>query len=144
MDWIRIGFEGLNLVIMPLWFGLLFFPTKRWVPKAIDIFLFVAAILFTVNLLPGVREAFPIILKPTLENVGAMLSQPAGTLGSWTHFVMADLWVGRFITQDARAHGISRWFTTPILVLTLLFGPVGLLAYLVVKLGLKKQFGTQA
>jgi len=140
---IAFAFEFINIAIMPLWFGLLFFPRKAWVSLAIDTFVFVAAILYVVNMVPGLAVAFPIILKPTIPTVGALLSTPAGTLLSWTHFVIGDLWAGRWISQDAHRHGISRLWVVPILILTLLFGPIGFLSYFLVKLALTKTFGTK-
>ncbi len=127
------SFAFLNIAIMPLWFGLLFFPRKAWVSSAIDWFFFVAAVIFVVNLVPGVRAALPVILKPTLPGVAALLSTPNGALGAWTHFVIGDLFVGRWISEDAHARSIARLWVLPILVLTLLFGPVGLLSYFIVR-----------
>lgn len=138
----RILFELINLAIMPLWFGLLVYPRKRIVSVAIDTFVAAAALLFVVNLIPGFGEVLPVVLKPTLESVGALLATPRGSLGSWTHFVIGALWVGRSISQDAYRHSISRPWIIPILILTLLFGPVGLLAYFLVKFILTKRFGT--
>lgn len=128
-----VSFAFINIAIMPLWFGLLFFPRKQWVSLAIDWFFFAAAVIFVVNLVPGVRAALPVILKPTLPGVAALLSTPNGALGAWTHFVIGDLFVGRWISEDAHARSIARLWVLPILVLTLLFGPVGLLSYFIVR-----------
>jgi hypothetical protein len=135
-------FELINLAIMPLWFGLLLYPRKRVVSVAIDVFIAFAALLFVINLIPGLSELLPILLKPNFESVSLLLSTPRGTFGGWTHFVIGDLWVGRWISQDAHLQGIARPWVIPILFLTLLFGPVGLLTYFIVKLILTKRFGT--
>ena len=36
--------------------------------------------------------------------------------------------------RDARAHRISHWFVIPCLILTFMFGPVGLLLYFILRL----------
>ncbi len=137
------AFNAINLLIMPLWFGLLFLPRKRWVNRAIDIFVALAAVLFLVNLIPALSQVMPVILKPTLESVGQMLSTPGGALGGWTHFVIGDLWIGRWICRDAQVEHIAHRWVFPLLLLTLLFGPVGLLSYFFVKICFTGRFGTE-
>ncbi len=141
-DSLTAAFTFINFAIMPLWFGLIFMPDRKWVRTAIDVFFFVAASLFLVNLLPGLAASVPVILKPTLDGVATLLSTPAGAFGSWTHFVIGDLWVGRFINEDGTANGIARPWLIGLLVVTLFFGPVGLLGYFLLKLLLKGRFGT--
>ena len=42
--------------------------------------------------------------------------------------------VGLFIVTDASRVSITHWWLFPVLLLTLLFGPAGLLLYLVMRL----------
>jgi hypothetical protein len=60
----------------------------------------------------------------------SLLGTPTGTTLAWAHFVAFDLFVGRWIYLDSRSRSYSAWGVSPILVLTLLIGPVGLLMYL--------------
>ena len=60
----------------------------------------------------------------------SLLGTPTGTTLAWAHFVAFDLFVGRWIYNDSRGRQYSAWWVSPILVLTLLVGPVGLLLYL--------------
>jgi hypothetical protein len=122
-------FKMFNLAVMPLWFGLLFFPRKRWTNLSIDAFAVIAATAFTVNLIPGLREIFPIVLDPNLISVGGMLATPRGSFGGWTHFLIGDLCMGRWMVSDSHARGVAHSWILPSLVLTLLFGPVGMLSY---------------
>jgi hypothetical protein len=48
-------------------------------------------------------------------------------LAGWIHYLCFDLFVARWIMNDAPDAG---YWLTPILFLTLMFGPVGLLCYL--------------
>lgn len=136
--WLEPIFTFINFAIMPLWFGLLVMPRKKWVSPAIDTFAVVAATLYVLVLIPGLKEAFPVILKPTIPTVAHLLSLPEGVVCGWTHFVIADLWVGRWITQDSYRENIPHLMIVPILILTLLFGPAGLLAYFLTRLGFRR------
>lgn len=55
-------------------------------------------------------------------------SDPVLVLG-WVHYLAFDLFVGLWIAQRADAAGVSRLLQAPILLLTFMFGPVGLVVY---------------
>ena len=55
-------------------------------------------------------------------------------LEGWIHFLGFDLFVGASIALDAERVGISHVWCLPILRLTLMYGTVGLLAYLALRL----------
>ena len=50
------------------------------------------------------------------------------------HFLAFDLFVGRWAYLDSRQRGITAWLVSPILLLILMVGPLGLLLYLIVRL----------
>src|SRR3546814_18320544 len=54
-------------------------------------------------------------------------------LVGWVHYLAFDLFAGMWIARDADQKGFSRIVQFPLLVLTLLAGPVGLLAWLIVR-----------
>jgi hypothetical protein len=62
-----------------------------------------------------------------------MLGSPEGATVAWVHFLAFDLFVGRWIYLDARTRELPWWATSPLLFLTLMLGPIGLLAYLLVR-----------
>jgi hypothetical protein len=62
-----------------------------------------------------------------------MLGSPEGATIAWVHFLAFDLFVGRWIYLDARNRELPWWATSPLLFLTLMLGPIGLLAYLLVR-----------
>ena len=66
----------------------------------------------------------------SLANVMLLLSDPWMALAGWVHFLAFDLFIGGWITRQARAEGIGHLLVLPCLVLTFLFGPVGLLLFL--------------
>lgn len=69
----------------------------------------------------------------TIEGVRAIFASDGGATVGWIHYLAFDLFVGRWIAKDADAKDIHRLVQLPILLLTFLAGPVGLLTYLVVR-----------
>jgi hypothetical protein len=66
----------------------------------------------------------------SLEGVMRFFDSEWGTVAGWTHYLCFDLFVARWIMNDAPDAG---YWLTPILLLTLMFGPAGLLCYLAVR-----------
>jgi hypothetical protein len=56
-----------------------------------------------------------------------------GIVLGWTHYLAFDLFVGLWISRDADAKGFSRLTQLPFLFMTFLAGPIGLLAWLVIR-----------
>jgi len=66
----------------------------------------------------------------SLQGVMHLFDSEWGTLAGWTHYLCFDLFVARWIMNDAPDAG---YWLTPILFVTLMFGPAGLLCYLAVR-----------
>ena len=62
----------------------------------------------------------------SLAGVMALFDSEWGTLAGWVHYLCFDLFVARWIMNDAPDGGYR---LAPVLFLTLMFGPVGLLLY---------------
>ena len=69
----------------------------------------------------------------TLPNVMLLLSTPEHVLTGWVHFLAFDLFIGAWEVRTARREGIAHALVLPCLVLTFLFGPVGLLLFLAIR-----------
>ncbi|MEO0389819.1 MAG: ABA4-like family protein [Pseudomonadota bacterium] len=69
----------------------------------------------------------------SLANVMLLFDTPGTALAGWVHFLAFDLFVGAWIARDAPRCGIPHWAILPALVLTFLFGPIGLLTYLALR-----------
>ena len=68
----------------------------------------------------------------TLEEVAALFRSPGMLLAGWVHYLAFDLFIGRWVLDDAESRGLrghARWALLPCLLLVFLFGPVGLLLY---------------
>ncbi len=69
----------------------------------------------------------------SLPEVVKLFSHPAGVLIGWVHYLAFDLFIGGWELRDAQRRGVPHLLLLPCLGLTLMFGPVGLLAYFVVR-----------
>jgi Domain of unknown function (DUF4281) len=70
----------------------------------------------------------------TSRGVIALFKNPRAVMAGWTHFLVFDLMVALWIRGDAPLHGIGHAWLIPVYLLTLMFGPLGLLAYFVLRL----------
>lgn len=55
------------------------------------------------------------------------------TLAAWVHILAFDLMVDLYIRNESALAGISHWLLLPCYVLTLMLGPLGLLAFLALR-----------
>ena len=71
----------------------------------------------------------------SLEEVGALLSKDEMLLAGWVHYLAFDLFIGGWIAVEADKIGLNRLIQAPILILTFMFGPVGLALFLAMRVG---------
>ena len=69
----------------------------------------------------------------SIEAVRMLFANDAALTAGWLHYLAFDLFVGAWISRDAAGRGISPLIVLPSLPLTFLFGPAGLLLYLVAR-----------
>ena len=69
----------------------------------------------------------------SIEGIKALFASDGGVVIGWTHYLAFDLFIGQWIAKDADHKGFSRVAQAPILLLTLLAGPIGLLIWLVAR-----------
>ncbi|MFN3513800.1 MAG: abscisic acid-deficient protein Aba4 family protein [Phenylobacterium sp.] len=68
-----------------------------------------------------------------LRSVGEFFSDPTLRLLGWTHILAFDLWVGAWIAEEARRIDMPRLAEGVSLSLTALLGPLGLLAFILLR-----------
>lgn len=78
----------------------------------------------------------------SLPDVMLLFTNPALALAGWVHFLAFDLFVGAWEVRTARREAIPHLLVLPCLVLTFLFGPIGLLVFLGLRL-VYSRFATQ-
>ena len=65
----------------------------------------------------------------SLDEVAALFRDRWALLAGWVHYLCFDMWTGAWETRDAQLRGVPHWLLVPCLLLTFMFGPVGLLLY---------------
>ena len=124
-----------SLLVMPVWALMVLLPRWRWSVRIVGSPWSVApaAALYALLVLPRIGELLPALAQPTLPGIAALLGSEAGATIAWAHFLAFDLFVGRWVYLDARERGVSPWIVSPLLLVVIMFGPLGLLAYLAVR-----------
>jgi Domain of unknown function (DUF4281) len=69
----------------------------------------------------------------TLENVQKLFTSPWVALAGWVHYLAFDLFMGARIAREMTEQGLPRWPLVVLLPLTFLFGPIGYLAFEIIK-----------
>lgn len=66
----------------------------------------------------------------SVAGLRAMFASDSAIVVGWTHYLAFDLFAGCWIAERASGRGVSRWVQAPVLLLTFMAGPAGLLAAL--------------
>jgi hypothetical protein len=69
----------------------------------------------------------------SLAAVQRLFAVPELLLAGWLHYLAFDLFVGAWIAERAGEIGLPHLVVLPLLVLTFMFGPAGLLAFALVQ-----------
>ena len=124
-----------NLLVLPFWALMILLPRWRWTGRIMrSPFISAApALLYAALVVPRVGSIWPAIVRPTLTGVAVLLGSPEGATIAWVHFLTFDLFIGRWIYLDSQERRLSALLMAPILFLTLMLGPLGFLAYLLLR-----------
>jgi len=127
-------FFALHVPVFAAWALLIFAPNRESTRRLVHSGLIpvVMALGYGGLLFSGVvlGQSAPDAGMTSLSAVMALFSHPVGALTGWAHFLIFDLFIGAWIARDARAQGLGHAGTLPALVLSLMFGPLGLLAHM--------------
>jgi hypothetical protein len=86
----------------------------------------------------------PDLTDYSIAGIRSLFMSDGGIVLGWTHYLAFDLFVGLWISRDADAKGFSRWVQLPVLLLTFLAGPIGLLVWLAVRESRARRVGRRA
>ena len=126
-------FQVVNLLPMPIWLLWMLAPSShlsRRVARSVWPWVVLAAAYLVFLTIAILQQGLSPASFGSLEGVMGLFDSRWATLAGWTHYLCFDLFVARWIMNDAPDAG---YWLTPILFLTLMFGPVGLLCYLAVR-----------
>ncbi|WP_035985468.1 ABA4-like family protein [Leptolyngbya sp. KIOST-1] len=126
-------FSGANLFVLPFWTLMVLVPNTKLTRTVMGSFLpFVALaglylFLFVTSFsnVQGIEALSDPNLS--LSDLVAIFAQPHVTATGWVHFLVFDLFVGRWIYWQGQESGV---FTRHSLALCLFAGPLGLLSHL--------------
>lgn len=126
-------FSIANGVSVLCWLALALLPDRRWVTdvvtgKAAPALFAVAYIAIVILLFPRAEGSFS-----TLAGVAALFADPWLLLAGWLHYLAFDLLIGTWEARDSVERGVPRWALVPCLFLTLMFGPLGWMLYMVAR-----------
>jgi hypothetical protein len=68
-----------------------------------------------------------------IAGIRNLFGTDGGIVIGWTHYLAFDLFVGLWIAKDADAKQTHRLIQLPILFATFMAGPIGLLAWLIIR-----------
>ena len=136
-------FSAANMLVIPGWLLLVFLPRWRYSAGVIASCLLPAILgvcyvgLFAANFRsqPDGFAAFN-----TLAGVKSLFQNDSLLLAGWIHYLAFDLFVGSWEVRDAQRLGIHHLLVIPCLACTLMLGPAGLLAYLLLRLVLRGRY----
>jgi len=75
----------------------------------------------------------------TLDDVMLLFTDRWLVTAGWVHYLAFDLFIGGWELEDSRKGGVPHLALIPVLLLTFLFGPMGLLVYLIFRLIFQKR-----
>lgn len=119
----------------PFWALMIFAPAWSWTRRIMStpwsvtpplVFWFVFA-------LPNFADLLPAVAKPTLAAWQELVTDPAAMTAVWAQVIAWDLFVGRWMYQDSRSRGIHPLVMGPLLVLAILFSPIAVPLYLLLR-----------
>jgi hypothetical protein len=128
-----------TLTIAAFWLLLIVAPTWSWTDRIVHsafvpLALFAWIVVLSV-LSPAAAEGAGM---GSFAAVRALVGSEQGTLAIWTLLMGWDLIAGAWLARDARRRGIHHAWVVVCLVLAFLYGIVGLVLYLLVRLALKR------
>lgn len=75
----------------------------------------------------------------SITEVRALFASDSALAAGWLHYLAFDLFVGSWIAADRVGRGVPALLVVPCLILTFLFGPLGLLLYLALRLAFPRR-----
>jgi hypothetical protein len=76
----------------------------------------------------------------SLNGVMELFTNRTAVTAGWIHYLAFDLMTGIWIKKNAQKYNIHHFILIPCLLLTFMFGPIGLLLYLLIRLVKTKQY----
>jgi hypothetical protein len=137
---LEIVFAICNYAIVPPWVMLVVAPRWTWTSRVVHgampfVLLSIAYAILLFGDRPGPQGAHFF----SLDGVTRIFTTPRTIIACWVHYLVGDLFLGAWEARDAERLAIPHRYVIPSLVLTLLFAPVGLSSWLLVRAALRRR-----
>ncbi|AGL15298.1 ABA4-like family protein [Actinoplanes sp. N902-109] len=122
-------------VAAPFWAMMIVLPRWAWTRRIVASpwIVLPPVLIYAIVVAGSLGDVLPAVISPTLPGVRELLGTSDGATAGWAHLLAFDLFAGRWAYLDSRERGIPPLVMAPILLLTILLGPLGLLTFLLVR-----------
>jgi hypothetical protein len=137
-------FDNANLFVLPFWALMILLPnwgvTRRIMESPLPFVLLAGLYIY---LFAGSlnSEAAQSLANPKLPDIARFFAEPSAAAIGWIHFLVMDLFVGRWIYWEGQRTGV---WTIHSLILCLFAGPMGLLSHILTQAITQKFFPGKA
>jgi hypothetical protein len=114
----------LSLILLPRWKGVSTMLAGTVIPAALSLAYFALVAVYWHEAKGGFSS---------LDGVAALFTSKPLLLAGWLHYLAFDLFLGNWILRRAQGEAIPHWLIVPVLLATFLFGPIGYLAFLILR-----------
>lgn len=124
-------FTGANIFVLPFWTLMIFLPNWGLTRKVMASYIpFVVLGVLYLYLFSGQldSESAQALANPTLADIARFLGEEGAAATGWVHFLVMDLFVGRWIYWQGQQTGV---WTVHSIALCLFAGPFGLLSHII-------------
>ena len=124
-------FHGSAIAVLPFWLAMILFPRAAWTRRMVATpWIIVPPVACYVLLgMPHVSQLVAVFGQASPESLAAVMGEPWAASMFWAYAGAFDLFVGRWMFLDARERGIGPLWVSPVLFVTIFFGPLGFLLY---------------
>lgn len=126
-------FSAANMVALAGWMLLVAVPYWKFTQKIIFSGILMLLSVFYAYLIVAYWGEAPDGGFSSLQQVSNLFQNPNLLLAGWIHYLAFDLLAGLFIINNAALHRVNRLLVIPCLLLTFMFGPCGLLLYVLIR-----------
>jgi Domain of unknown function (DUF4281) len=124
-------FDIANLFVLPFWALMIVLPKWEITRKVITSplpFVTLAALYIYLLIVAVNPESAQALANPKLADIARFFADEGAAAVGWVHFLVMDLFVGRYIYLEGQDREIV---TIHSLIICLFFGPIGLLSHLI-------------
>ncbi|WP_052229817.1 ABA4-like family protein [Streptomyces sp. CT34] len=127
----------------PFWALLILVPGRRWTDRIAASPLTVVPVIgvYLALAVPVFPQLWAAVSRPDLAGFQKLLALGGGAGAIWAQLIAWDLFLGQWMYREARRLGIHPLVTGPLLVLTVLLSPFGVLVFLGLRAVVRRRAG---